>query len=67
MEGFNFYGLIKVDYGVAVMKVLRPDFMGLGLVSVSSLKGLGLVIQRSRSRSRLLYRDHKTWKGEKWK
>ena len=40
--------------------VSRPDFMGLGLVSVSSLKGLSLEVQRSRSRSRLLYRDHKT-------
>ena len=28
---------------VAVMEVSRPDFMGLGLVPVSSLKGLGLI------------------------
>ena len=40
-----------VDSGecTPVVEVLRPDFIGLGLVS-----------QRSWSRSRLLYRDHKT-------
>ena len=36
-----------------VMEVSRPDFMGLGLVSVSTRKGpwshLGLEVQRSRS------------------
>ena len=31
----------RVD--IVVMEVSRPDFMGLDLVSVSSLKGLGLV------------------------
>ena len=35
--------------------------MGLGLVSISYLKGLGLVVQKSRSRSRLLYRSRKGW------
>ena len=47
---------------VLVMEVSRP---GLGLetdlilwVSVSSVEGLGFEVQRSRSR--LLYRDHKT-------
>ena len=29
--------------GLVSRPVSRPDFMGLGLVSVSSLKGLGLV------------------------
>ena len=52
---------------LAVMEVSRPDFIGLGLVSVSSVKGLGLEVRRSQSHSRLLYRDHKTWKKKKMK
>ena len=51
----------------AVMEVSIPDFMVLSKVSVLSLKGLGLEVQRFRSRSRLLYRDHKTWRRKKWK
>ena len=43
-----------------VMEVSRPDFMGLGLVSQRSRSRLGLEVQRSWSRSTLLYRDHKT-------
>ena len=50
-----------------VMEVSRPVFTGLGLIAVSSLKGLGLKVQRSRSRLRLLYRDHKSWRRKKWK
>ena len=40
---------------------------GLGLVSQRYLSHPGLKVQRSRSRSRLLYRDHETWRGKKWK
>ena len=48
-----------------LMEVFRPDFMGLGLVSVSYLIGFGLEVQRSCPR--LLYGDHKTNKKEKMK
>ena len=36
---------INILYNKAVMEVSRPDFMGLGLVWVSSLKGLVSVLR----------------------
>ena len=62
-------GLFKLLYNVAVMEVSRPDFMGLSLVSGSSLKGLGLV-SVSRFKGLGLARDYsiettRPEKGEK--
>ena len=39
---WRYFGGDRFDVLESVMEVLRPDFMGLGLISVSSLKGLGL-------------------------